>query len=157
MLGLYDDVWVLISNVGWRQMMSMQWDTYKTLVCEFLSTLVVNRKKKLFTFHMGNIFRTLSVEVLNNILNVPEGGFLSQTPGFSKAVIWKDHTDEEYISNVSKASEIRNTVFLYLNRVLAFRLCCRGHNMGVTMKELFILHYIMTSTNFDNIFLIIML
>lgn len=94
-------------------MMRKQRDTYKPLVCEFLSTLVVDIKKKLLTFQMGNIPRVLLVEEINDILKVPQGGFFSQMSGISQNVMWKDltHPDEEYISNAAKALEIRNPIF----------------------------------------------
>lgn len=150
-MGIFDDVWMLFGRVGWTHFMKAKWPTYTILVLEFLSMFIVDKKTKSMSFQLGNMRRHLTVDEFNQILKVPSGGFVSPPSDFDHKNLWSQLfiDDERYVSNASKASSIQNPVFCYIQRVMSHNIFGRDSNSGVTVKEVFAIHCMFTSTNLD--------
>lgn len=132
-------MFALFTLLGLQHVMYATWQTYGRVMLELLSTVEVHEREEhhsipeSMTFRLDNENRQLTVEDLADILHVPQGGYIRD---MSKSVtndFWDAMVDDEaprgYNNVRNKASNIRNPVFFYVQKVLASSLLAR-HELG---------------------------
>ena len=70
-VGLFEEVNMYITRMGWEACVLLQYPTYVRLTCEFLSSFHFDEQALLITFRLGNIEYTMGLFELNNAYNFP--------------------------------------------------------------------------------------
>ncbi|KAH6817066.1 hypothetical protein C2S51_000669 [Perilla frutescens var. frutescens] len=153
-LGIHDDVWGLINQIGWNHALAGGWSTYLILVYEFLSTLEVQastmRGPHTMTFQLGGVSRILTAAEVNNIFNVPPGGIFNDFPVTTEA-FWQQLQTEmtRFDHKRVKASMMPNPVFRYLQKIFTSTVLARHETSGMRSPEVLFLYCMLSAHNLN--------
>jgi len=148
-LSLYNDLSRLLVNLGWVHFVELQEPVYERLVWEFMSSLVVDLRRKFdevpgyIRFRLFNVTHEMHLVRFNELLHLHAYGALTPDhEDYTAGRFWHTITcaGKPYEARSSKASLICNPVLRYLQRLTANHVFPRedGQN-GVRAGELFIL------------------
>ena len=148
-LHLYDDLEILLRNLGWLDFVTLQESVYERLVWEFMSSYVVDFNRKFdevrgyIRFRLFDRTHEMHLIRFNELLRLPAAGATSHThPDYHPKQFWTTLTcsGRVYEARSTKATWICNPVLRYFHRLLANHVFPRADSQnGVRASELFMI------------------
>jgi len=148
-VSFYDDLRRLLGNLGWEHFVELQEPVYERLIWEFMSSLVVDLRRRFdevqgyIRFRLFNVTHAMHLIRFNELLRLPAFGALTpEHEDYLPRSFWHTITcsGQPYEARSSKATLICNPVLRYLQRLTANHVFAREDSQnGVRAGELFIL------------------
>jgi len=148
-MSLYDDQRRLLVNLGWANFVELQEPVYERLVWEFMSSLVVDLRRRFdevlgfIGFRLFNVTHEMHLVRFNELLRLLAYGALTpEHEDYIARSFWHTITcsGKPYEARSSRASLICDPVLRYLQRLIANHVFAREDSQnGVRAGELFIL------------------
>jgi len=152
-LGIRDNVFRLLSNLGWVEMLRPM-KGFENFTFEFISSIAFKKDRLNFdypdhrvSFRLSNIDYEMSLENFCLEMGFVNVGFIHDSwnhdlkpEGYNPATFWKSITGlGQYNSRSNKASNIHNSVLRYLQRVMTCTIWGSKEVGTIRMDELFML------------------
>jgi len=152
-LGIRDNVFKLLGNLGWIEMLRPM-RGFENFTYEFLSSIAFTKDRLNFdnpnhkvSFQLMNIDYEMSLKHFCLEMDFANAGFIHDSwnhdlkpNDYNPATFWERITDlTEYNTRSNKASNIHNPVLRYLQRVMACTICGRKELGTTRTDELFML------------------
>jgi hypothetical protein len=152
-LGIRDDVYKLLGNLGWIDMLRPM-RGYDNFTYEFLSSIVFTKDRLNFdnpnhkvVFRLMNIDYDISLQHFCDALGFANEGYIHDSwdqsikpVDYQPADFWERITGRrEFVTRANKASNIHNPVLRYLQRVMACTIWGRIKLGNTRTDELFML------------------
>lgn len=148
--GLLEDVRYLLGRIGWLEFIKFSGSTYGPITLEFLSSFSVTGGENAFvSFRIFNHRIVKTLPAFNKLLKLPTDGPRKVPLDWIPQTLWAQITThgDQYRPSSSKAANIYNPVFRYLQRLLANTIFARGESTGTCREsELFFLHCMLEGT-----------
>lgn len=149
-LELKEDVWKLCERIGVAGIFRGQWPSYKRMMVEFLSSLVITKAHdaviEKIEFQLDNKDFSFTVEELNAIFGCA-GGHFWEHEDYSRNAFWRliTYFNGGEVAGVSfdprkaKAALIRNPVFRFIQKAGAHSAFARHETGTLQAAELFMI------------------
>uniref|UniRef100_A0A7C8ZKD9 Arabidopsis retrotransposon Orf1 C-terminal domain-containing protein n=1 Tax=Opuntia streptacantha TaxID=393608 RepID=A0A7C8ZKD9_OPUST len=124
----YDDLRRLLVNLGWANFVELQEPVYERLVWDFMSSLVVDLRRKFaefpgyIHFRLFNVTHEMHLVRFNELLHLPAyGALIPEHEDFIARSFWHTITcfGKPYEARSSKATLICNPILRYFQRLTA--------------------------------------